>query len=99
MLFEEIFKVVCYYVKSVRIRSFSSPHFPTFGMNTEIYAVRMRENTDQKTPNKDTFYAVFKNNTFHAKCFNFILPGNLKKQEVIILGDIERKHLGELGLI
>ena len=69
------------------------------GMNTEIYAVRMRENTDQKTPNTDAFYAVFNSNPFHAKCFNFILSGNLRKPEVVILGDIERKHLRELGLI
>ena len=97
MLLEEIFKVVSYCVKS--IRRFSSPHFPAFGMNTEIYAVQMRENTDQKTPNTDTFYAVFNSNPFHAKCFIFILPGNLRKPEVVILGDIERKHLRELGLI
>ena len=38
-------------VKSVHTRSFSSPYFPVFGMNTESisqYSVRMRENTDQK---------------------------------------------------
>ena len=34
-------------VKSVRIRSFSSP-----------YSVQMRENTVQKTPNTDPFRAV-----------------------------------------
>ena len=99
MLLEEIFKVVCYCVKNVRIRDFSSPHFPAFGINTEIYAVRMRENTDQKTPNTDTFYAVSNSDPFHVKCFNFILPGNLRKPEVAILGDIKGKHLGELGLI
>ena len=33
-------------VKSVRIRSFSGPHFPVFGLNT--YLVRMRENVNQK---------------------------------------------------
>ena len=37
-----------HYVKSARIRSFSGPHFPTFGLNTGRYSVRMRENTDQK---------------------------------------------------
>ena len=99
MLLEEIFKVVCYCVKNVRIGDFSSPHFPAFGKNTEIYAVRMRKNTDQKTPNTDTFYAVSNSNPFHVKCFNFVLPGNLRKPEVAILGDIEGKHLGELGLI
>ena len=42
-------------VKSVCIRSFSDPYFPTFGLNTERYSVsicrysvRMMENTDQK---------------------------------------------------
>ena len=39
-------------VKSVRIRSYSGPHFPAFGLNTERYgisphSVRMRENADQ----------------------------------------------------
>ena len=27
---------------------FSGPYFPVFGLNTEIYSVRMQENTDQK---------------------------------------------------
>ena len=94
-----MFKVLSYCLKNIRIRGFSSPHFPAFGMNTEIYAVRMRENTDQKTPNTDTFYAVSNSNPFHAKYSNFILPGNLRKPEVVILRDIERKHLRELGLI
>ena len=29
-------------VKSVRIRSFSGPYFPTFGLNTESYGVSLR---------------------------------------------------------
>ena len=28
-----------HYIKSVGIRSFSGPYFPTFGLNTEIYRV------------------------------------------------------------
>ena len=28
-------------VKSVRIRSYSGPHFPTFGLNTERYSVSL----------------------------------------------------------
>ena len=28
-----------HYVKSVRIRSFSGPYFPAFGLNTDIYSV------------------------------------------------------------
>ena len=40
-------------MESVRIPSYFSPHFPTFGLNMERslrispYSVRMRENTDQ----------------------------------------------------
>ena len=38
-------------VKSGRIRSFSGPYFPAFGLHTERYSVKsvqMRENMDQK---------------------------------------------------
>ena len=34
-----IFVVKAHCVKSVRIRSFSGPHFPAFGLNTERYSV------------------------------------------------------------
>ena len=39
-------------MKSVRIWSYSSPHFPALGLNTEIrsissYSGQMQENTDQ----------------------------------------------------
>ena len=43
----------CHCVKSVRIRSYSGPYFPTFELNTKRYgsnspySVRMQENTDQ----------------------------------------------------
>ena len=30
-----------------------------FGVFFGPYSVRMKENTDQKTPNTDTFYAVY----------------------------------------
>ena len=29
-------------VKSVRIRSISGPYFPAFGLNTDIYSVKLR---------------------------------------------------------
>ena len=48
MLLEEIFKVACYCVKNVRIRGFSSPHFPAFGMNTDEYG---DEYGDLRSPN------------------------------------------------
>ena len=51
-------------VKSVCIRSYSGPHFPTFGMNTERYGVSLRIQSEygkmrtRMTPNMDIFYAV-----------------------------------------
>ena len=39
-------------VKSVRIRSYSGPYFPAFGLNTGKMRTRITLNTD-------TFYAVF----------------------------------------
>ena len=55
-------------MKSVRTRSYSGPYFPAFGLNAER-AVRMRKNTDRKTPTTDTLYAVHK--TFRRR------PGHL----------------------
>ena len=51
-------------MKSVRIRSYSGPDFPTFGVNTERYSVSFRIQSERGnmqtriTPNMDTFYAV-----------------------------------------
>ena len=47
-------------LKSVRIRSFSGPYFPAFGLNTERYSVSlpsvpMQENTDQKNSEHEHF--------------------------------------------
>ena len=39
-------------IKSVRIRSYSGPHFLAFGLNTKRY------DQNRITPNMDTFYAV-----------------------------------------
>ena len=53
------------YVKSVRIRSFSGPYFPAFGLNTERHSVFLciqserGEIRTRKTPNTDSFHAVF----------------------------------------
>ena len=52
-------------VKSVRIRSYSGPHFPAFGLNTERYKVSLRIQSEcgkirtRITPNTDTVYPVF----------------------------------------
>ena len=51
-------------VKSVRIRNFSSPLFPAFGMHKERYSLSLRiqpkcgKIRTRKTPNKNAFYAV-----------------------------------------
>ena len=37
--FYKLFFGNLHYVKSVRIQSYSSPHFPAFGLNTERYEV------------------------------------------------------------
>ena len=56
-------------VKSIRIRSFSGPYFPAFGLNTERYEVSFHIQSDyekirtRKTPNTDTFHAVWVLNT------------------------------------
>ena len=53
-----------HYVKSVLIRSFFGPFFPTFGLNTERYGVSLRipskcgKIRTRKTPNTDTFHVV-----------------------------------------
>ena len=51
-------------MKIVRIRSFSGPHFPTFGLNTEQSCVFLRIQSTcgkiqtRRTPNTDIFHAV-----------------------------------------
>ena len=53
-------------VKSVHIRSYSGPYFPTFGLNTERYGVSIRIESycgkikipTRITLNTDTFCAV-----------------------------------------
>ena len=34
-------------MKSARIRSYSGPHFPAFGLRISPYSVQMRKNSDQ----------------------------------------------------
>ena len=51
-------------VKNVRIRSYSGPHFPVFGLNTERYRVSLRIQSECRkirtriTPSTDAFQAV-----------------------------------------
>ena len=60
-------------VKSVRIRSYSGPHFPAFGLNTERYGVSVHIQLEcgkmrtRITPNTNTLYA--ENMYFVLICF------------------------------
>ena len=60
-------------VKSVRIRSYSGPHFPAFGMNTERQRLSFRIQFEcgkmrtRITPNMDTFYAMNIINDTHTE--------------------------------
>ena len=51
-------------MKSVRIRNFSGPYFPTIGLNTEKCFVSVRIHAEygkiqtRETPNMETFHAV-----------------------------------------
>ena len=63
-------------IKSVRIQSFSGSYLPAFRLNTEIYRVNLRiqsecGNTDQKSSDTDSFHAVeeiAKNITNYRSC-------------------------------
>ena len=62
-------------MKSVRIRSFSGPYFPTFTLNTEIYSLHLRILSEfgkirtRKTPNAEILYAV----NHCAVCFDLCI--------------------------
>ena len=66
-------------VKSVRIRSYSGPHFPAFGLNTERYSVSLRIQSECRktrtriTPNTDTFYAVLMIAGFRKLSYTLLL--------------------------
>ena len=57
-------------VEIVQIRSYSGPYFPAFGMNTEIYFLSLRIESEcgkrwtRITQNTDTFYAVMLDHIF-----------------------------------
>ena len=90
MLFSETWlnnnKLHC--IKSVRIRSFSGPYFRAFGLNTEIYFVDLRFQTEcgnirPETSNTDTFHALFSPiilspaNCHTCNSCTFLICGNL----------------------
>ena len=63
-------------VKSIRIRRFSVPYFPSFGLNTEIYGdiqFECRKIRTRKTPNMDTFHAVYLKYNLHIQDNKLVL--------------------------
>ena len=78
---KELSKFSCtiHCVKSIRIRSYSGPHFPTFGLNTERYSVSLRIQSEcgkmrtRITPHTDTFHAVVLLDSFTL--FQILYPG------------------------
>ena len=70
-----------HFVKSVRIRSYSGPHFRAFGLNTERYGASLRIHSECRkmgtriTPNADSFHALLSD----ALC-NLVLFLQFKKK-------------------
>ena len=68
-----------YCVKSVRIRSYSGPHFAAFGLDTERYFAFLRIQSEcgkkrtRIAPNTDTFYAVSRAKKFLSRNYFVIL--------------------------
>ena len=73
-------------VKGVRIRSFSGPYFPAFGLNTDRYGVIQRY---RKNSNTDTFHVVYGSNIFQML---FVIP------QKILWGAIRRNKKWSCGL-
>ena len=74
--------------KSVRIRNYSGPYVPAFGLNTKRYFVSLvirsecRKIRTRITPNTDTFYgaldSAFLNNSMSTKNLSILcLPENI----------------------
>ena len=81
------FHITNHCVKNVRIRSYSGPHFPVFGLNTVRYSVYLRAQSEygeirtRITPNTDTFYAV-NNEIFLQRYRKYIFFGGSKMEEL-----------------
>ena len=70
-------KVVNYHcIKSVCIRSFSDPYFTAFGLNTELIQSECGKIRTRKTPNTDTFHAVY-SRSIPSKVFERVLNTSL----------------------
>ena len=73
-------------VKSVRIRSYSGPRFPAFGLNTERYSqseygkMRIRKNTNQK----NSEYGHFSGSAF-CNLLPFFIPNFILISKIYFL--------------
>ena len=79
-------------VKSAHIRSYSSPYFPAFGLNTKRYFLSLRIQSEcgkmrtRKTPNTENFYAV------HNTILMFFQNGHIaNKEQTIFCFKVEGK--------
>ena len=74
-------------MKSVRVRSFSGPHFLALKLNTEIYSVCLRIQSEfgkmrtRNTPNTGIFYAVMTKNKI-GKGYQTDLSDNGSESEI-----------------
>ena len=77
-------------MKTVRVRSYSSPHFSAFGLNTERYGVSFSIQSERGkirtgiTPNTDTFHAVY------SKFQNILYPTSTK---ILVHWLVKRRHM------
>ena len=80
-------------MNSVRIQNYSGPHFPTFGLNTERYAVFLRIQSECRkmktriSPNTNTFctvqiYIIGRRNFEIGKC-KILVKRLLHKNEAV----------------
>ena len=65
----------CHYVKSVHILSYSGPHFPAFGLNTDRYYVSIRIQSDcwETADQNNSEYRHFSRSVY-------VLSGGLERQ-------------------
>ena len=92
-------------VKSVRIRSFSGPYCPAFGLTTERYSVSLSiqskcgKRWTRKTPNTDTFYVVINLRPISGQCYSHIETSQLTCIEMQLTGFYTSVTLDWSGLI
>ena len=81
-------------MKSVRVRSFSGPYIPAFGLNTERYpySVRLREKKDQKNSEYGNFS---RSDNFLSKLVKNVFDTAITKQlhsKLHKLNKLTKKH-------